>query len=540
MAKSESTARVELSNNPYLRKTEIRFKDKLPKRNSHVTQYLHDPLSSWIRKVPSIFHDEMNGYDFRLDFKGTVLDFEELKKAFQAAGIPECDVRFNHINVLGDRNEKIEQLKAFYQWILEHPNRKLNADEVEQVKAELEKLQSAQYTLVLITGNVRLRMPSTDDDVIRVESVADAETLQGTQLHNIPIVFYLDESTVSRLQENLEKVRSRDDITDEQLFFWVPPLPDKDRIVRVVKDLGILVPQIVEAVDDGIIKRYCDIYPISQNIYESIRFSQKLISIVEERLRIEELQTQISSNDVGVQIGEIEEKLDRCKAPYESFLKKDNYSVPEAFKISQERFIEAIMHWQYGFLIFGTKLTLENDAKKAAQDFEMYLQKHYAEFLEDITEVNEDEESRIMEKFASWYGQSPYSPLSFVPEVSLKPFQPAKALPPLADDIMKLQDREVIDERMCPVWYYQKWREQMAKVLTLFADQILEERKQALDVFYNKLAESYLVRLDCQIGELVAEKKDFTAQLSDEMKRYQSDRDWCEALNIKLAFIERG
>ena len=253
MIKTESTARVELSNNPYLRKTEIRFKDKPPKNNSHVTQYLNQPLRSWIHKVPSIFHDEMNGYDFRLDFKGTALDFEELKKAFVAAGVKEGEVRFNHINVLGDRKEKIQKLKEFYQWILDNPNRKLKPSEIEQVKAELEKLLYAEYTLILITGNARVHIPS-GTPAIRVESVTDADALQGTLLNNIPIVFFLDGNTVAHLQENLEKVQSRDDIFENQLFFWIPASTDSERIVRVIKDLGISSPQVVNAADDDIIK----------------------------------------------------------------------------------------------------------------------------------------------------------------------------------------------------------------------------------------------------------------------------------------------
>lgn len=539
MIKTESTAKVELSNNPYLRKTEILFKNKPPKNNSHVTQYLRQPLRSWIRKVPSIFHDEMNGYDFRLDFKGTVLDFEELKKAFKAAGVKEGDVRFNHINVLGDRKEKIGLLKAFYQWILDNPNRKLEAVEIDQVKAELEKLLYAQYTLILITGNARVRIPS-DDSTIKVESVADADSLQGTLLNNIPIIFYLDSGTVTTFQANLEKVQAREDISDNQLFFWIPALPDRERIIRVIKDLGISDPQIVEAADDDIIKRYCDIYPISQSIYESIKLSQKLSSAIEERLKNDEEQTKISSNDVGVEIREIEGKMDGCKVPYEGFLKRDHYCAPEAFKVIRERLMESVLYWQYGWRIFGTKLIAQNEAEDAASDFEKYLNQHYAEFLEEMADVEASEVARIEGMFAEWYGRSPYSPLSFQLNVKPRPFDSPKTLPPLAADLLQIKEAEDLGDGTYTVWYYHKWREHIVSVLTLVAHNILDERIQALEDFYNHLAEAYLAHLDSLIRNLMAEKKALTAQLSDEMKQYQEDRDWWENLNIKLAFIERG
>ena len=69
-------AKVELKYNPYLVETEIIFNGIKPRINSLVEKYQHESLQFWVRKVPYIFHDEMNGYDFDLEFSGTNTDFE--------------------------------------------------------------------------------------------------------------------------------------------------------------------------------------------------------------------------------------------------------------------------------------------------------------------------------------------------------------------------------------------------------------------------------------------------------------------------------
>ena len=81
--------KAELSYNPYLQETEIRFNGQSPRINSHVEKYLDKKLQTWIHKLPYIFRDEMNGYGFELEFSGTELDYEELKRSFSDAGVSD-------------------------------------------------------------------------------------------------------------------------------------------------------------------------------------------------------------------------------------------------------------------------------------------------------------------------------------------------------------------------------------------------------------------------------------------------------------------
>ena len=71
--------KAELSYNPYLLETKITFNGQEPRINSLVEKYQQETLQNWVRRIPSIFYDEMNGYDFELEFSGTKLEYEDLE-----------------------------------------------------------------------------------------------------------------------------------------------------------------------------------------------------------------------------------------------------------------------------------------------------------------------------------------------------------------------------------------------------------------------------------------------------------------------------
>lgn len=88
--------KVELNYNPYIRETEIRFNGQKPHINSQVEKYEQVLLQNWVHTIPKIFYDEMNGYDFELDFSGTKLDYQDVTKAFLDAGVTEDEVHIFH------------------------------------------------------------------------------------------------------------------------------------------------------------------------------------------------------------------------------------------------------------------------------------------------------------------------------------------------------------------------------------------------------------------------------------------------------------
>ena len=70
---------AELIHNPYLLQTSVSFNGQPPRINSQVEKYEHTMLKEWIDRIPQIFYDEMNGYDFDFNFVGTKSDFLSLQ-----------------------------------------------------------------------------------------------------------------------------------------------------------------------------------------------------------------------------------------------------------------------------------------------------------------------------------------------------------------------------------------------------------------------------------------------------------------------------
>ena len=191
---------AELDYNPYLLSTKIKFNGILPRVNSQVEKYQNVLLQDWINKIPFIFHDEMNGYDFVLEFSGTDLDFEELKKAFSNAGVGENLVHLLHKNKLDSRLDKINKIDELLEWISQNTNR--NFDLLDFQKENIDLFEGA-YSFIIIQGRpVDISMYENTD--IEVEKIEKIEELKHTDLKNTPILFYINRDSLANLQKNIK------------------------------------------------------------------------------------------------------------------------------------------------------------------------------------------------------------------------------------------------------------------------------------------------------------------------------------------------
>ena len=110
---------------------------------------------------------------------------------------------------------------------------------------------------------------------ISVDNVESVDELRKTDLHNTPILFYLDRKSSASLQYNLLSLMKRKDVKQEQLFFMISPAI-RMQVTRTIQDLGVKEPQIVSAANDEKIYRYIELFPISEYIYDAVKvFSER-------------------------------------------------------------------------------------------------------------------------------------------------------------------------------------------------------------------------------------------------------------------------
>jgi hypothetical protein len=128
---------AKLRHNPYLLETGVEFNEREPKINSLVEKYRTEKLQGWISKLPDIFYNEMNGWDFDLDFSGTKIDFEFLQAAFDAARVSRDSVCLFHKNELECVERKSAEIADLLTWLEKNPNRKFAFADFRQTNAPL-------------------------------------------------------------------------------------------------------------------------------------------------------------------------------------------------------------------------------------------------------------------------------------------------------------------------------------------------------------------------------------------------------------------
>jgi len=247
--------KAELSYNPYLMETIIKFNGQSPKINSPVEKYQEGKLHLWIDKLPFIFRDEMNGYDFELEYSGLQSDFESVRRAFVEAGVGDDEVKFFYKNELEPAGIKSGRIDDLLVWLDENRNRRFD---FERFMDNNRELFDDPYTYIIVHGNgVDI---SSIDKKIAVECVETVDELENTVIEYTPILFYIDSEI--NFRENLKTLLCREDVNESQIFFYIHPMLNRTQIERVIKDLGVNKPQVVLSVADEKIMEYFDIYPI--------------------------------------------------------------------------------------------------------------------------------------------------------------------------------------------------------------------------------------------------------------------------------------
>ena len=176
--------KVELSYNPYVRETIVKFNGQEPRVNSLIEKYKKSILQDWIDKLPSILYDEMNGYGFEFLFSGLEDDFKRIRAAFRRAGVPEGEVCFIHKNTLDNPVEKNKQINELLNWISSNPNRRFDYD---AFKEKYKDILETPFSFITINGE-NAESITLSNESINIENIENVEELSSSDITNIPIV----------------------------------------------------------------------------------------------------------------------------------------------------------------------------------------------------------------------------------------------------------------------------------------------------------------------------------------------------------------
>ena len=380
--------KAELSYNPYLQETKIRFNGRSPRVNSRVEMYLKEKLHDWIEELPEIFRDEMNGYDFDLDFSGTKNDFEDLKKAFEkalekekkGAGVSKPEVNIFLRNEIGGREEKLEKIEELMNWLTKSPKRLYDLEEVQKENPDL---FGGTYEYIVMHGSEKDENAFENLNV-SVENITDLKTLKDTNLCYTPILYVIDDNSLEFLVKDIFDLREKlGDQLPRQLFFRISKELDKEMIIHELNDLGMSNPQIVESAENESIQRYLLIYPCTESIQRVITLFRQGISEVRGVLEEQNERMERSNRMVHTQIKYIDDQLQLLRDAQDKFKNPEREDYKSKFLMEKVGLISGISTWRNRKL--STAVLVE--AKAYAQDLSSFVQRQYSHYAQSMKEI---------------------------------------------------------------------------------------------------------------------------------------------------------
>ena len=539
-------ANAELQYNPYLLETEVKFNGQDPKINSQIEKYEKQLLADWVREVPKMFYDEMNGYDFDLFFSGTEYDFQKLQQTFISLGVTPDQVRLIMRNELEDAEIKSNEIRELIEWLRENRNRQFDFDGFCDANRSL---LEETFSCIVIRGKDEV----PKDLTFTLENVKSVDEIAGTNLTYVPVVFVIEAETIQLFRHDLLALLGRKDVEQNQLFFCISPIMDKEYVVRFISDLGIEEPQIISRIDDGNVATYIKNYPMVAYVGEVIRVFEDKVKTLDDHLKAKNEQSVIENAEVYEQISELDDVIEKIKASDMCFADLDNYSEGNRFNDLKIELEEMIRKWKSR----KTKVVGDVEIDRNSTEYEQEIARYLGEFYRKAIEHFGFEKEKIEREFSEIYLRQPLDSeyklegleviipdnvevngiKSVLLELQEERYEEKTDFLDFFKANSSTEPKELVRVVTC---YLEKWREKAIELVIPVVEQYISESQENLKGYYNELVRKYHAKLS-ELHELkVNEKTGIASQLSEEERMLQADNDWLVVIKNQLARIERG
>ena len=142
--------------------------------------------------------------------------------------------------------------------------------------------------------------------------------------------------------------------------------------------MGISEPNVVTGVYEDKIKKYIEIYPISEYIYSVISLFRKITEELDGYLKRESEKSAIHNKEIHERIDLYENNIRRLKEAHHNFITRDNLEIPGEWNDAKNELLELLSNWRKR----KTKIKDSYEAEMDANEFEADTKRYYSLFLE--------------------------------------------------------------------------------------------------------------------------------------------------------------
>lgn len=541
---------TELSYNPYLLETIVSFNGQAPRINSQIEKYQDGRIQEWLKKLPEVFHDEMNGYGFQFIYSGTVMDFESIKKAFKNAGVQDHQIDFVFKNELESPAEKYQRIYKLLSWLEEKRNRRFDFDSFKDTSGEV--FETPNSFITLYAGNSNSVVLSKVS--IKTENIENVEELESTDVKDVPIVMFIDSQNLEVCRKSVQYLKNIKGIQDRQLFFVVSIGLNKLQIERTLKDLGVKEPTIISELNDNSLEEYFAIFPLTNYVKRFIETFRELTATMQAALDEENEVSKVQNAEIYAKIEKLEDDIKNLKNADIKFTQKDNLQMPSGFSAASEQLNSKILKWRKS----KTKTNSYETAQDMAEEFDDKFKNFFSEFYYSVTNDANKLKDNIDSLFKTWYRDANVD-VEHVCEESFTTSGYEYSLPMLREEFLNLRTERYVEQKegffdlfknpsdktvknlvLETTFAYEEWRQLASKTYLELARNIISDRESELLKYYDKLAERYHKHIDDLISDTSDEKNVVAERLSEDERLLQLDNDWLEELKDQLHLIERG
>ncbi|MBR3320515.1 MAG: hypothetical protein IKG04_01020, partial [Exiguobacterium sp.] len=443
---------AELIHNPYLLETVARFNGREPKVNSAIERFEGRPLVEWADDVPRTFRDEMNGLDFDLYFTGNDADYQRVVKAFTEQGISvldtssntfrapsertpvNYDVRLTHNGTLEDVNVKRREIEELLSWLRSHRNRWFEFDEF--LNANSESLDGSVPYIIVNENPIQLALPS-----VSVETVDSAQyDLARTELADTPILFMVNPKNSTQFRNELLYVLGRPDVEVEQLFFCIHPSMNKERAIRVISDLGVDDPQVIDMPDDPIVIQYLEDRPLMGYIRRSLEIFRTVTDEIRSTLEKVGEESAVTSANRIKEITKLDSRIEGLRKASQLISNVSPFEGQRAITDLCLRLENKILTWRKK----KTGVIGQEQIWRAAGDFDYELRGWVSEFEMVMAAAMQSEQRRIERELSNIVR-------SVIPDFTVKvdnpAFQNIVDIPNVIDALIKHAAKQQVSQK---------------------------------------------------------------------------------------------